>query len=1332
MSLQCAECACNIVDSKKASSAGNPLSFCVDGTSLHLVMGASNAGREGMGFRVVDVPFDKRPDEKNPYRSVAHVLCRNIRTDTGQECKKKVGGVKCYPPLSDNHLIFFTHKALLVDLVKHNSWKTARDSSLREVNLLPAAKEEEDRRFTPRRWPPLIRSHGAPSTAVASGLPFADHTGGGRRRRRQLGGGTGGRAGAQQQLTRTTPRGYQEELFLAVMGSERNSMVYLPTGLGKTLVACMVLRRLLDLNPGRQAYFLVETTALAVQQTIQLQNEIGGRVEMLVGSSLRVYGSGGGGGNGVGIGTGGESEAGVDHGRAKLERVRAADVVVATAGAFEHCMCKQYVDPDAICCVVLDEAHHCGKEHPFNRVATSFLTIQAFPNEAANPRRACELPKLVALTASPAGELTLYDTVVRIEQLLDRLGADLAAPVQHLQEVRRLTPSVQLELINVEATAPETAVLGCLERLVLSRVVRLAPEASEVRAQAQSLLARLDARLKDTTAAAAATAPDVPRKDDSWRFPNKVFAALCQRAVVVSASGGGGGSAEGVREREDGGDDGRGADSGVASGFKNGDGGKGNGSNNNNQEEEDTSDFDHPSRLQHLMNASFAMDEMGGRATWEKVLEELERGRPRRRPRPGPGPAPGGGDPDPDPDPELEEAIRVVKSYLPDFETSPSPSSPPATESWDGSSSEPEAAAGFTTTTTTTTTAAHYSNNNSGSTSTSISNSNTNNNTNRSESSIASVGGSKLAKIALLLEQHKRACDDSGKRFSALVFVSRRDLARQTPAMLEAALPGFVRAQAVVGLSEMTLNQQRAALAAFRDGSKNVLVSTSVCGEGIDVPACALVVCASLPSSGTELVQLRGRIRSKEEGCRFVGLTRAAGAADRAHLESICLRERNLLDAVRCLSLGRCSTLVADGIIIPAPTPATSGNSNSNSNSKAAPSCPPSFLAETTVSPPTPARPNTGFVKADEAAARGGRDVLAAGGGGCKASSKGSTPGTRVRGGGASGKTVSFDSVGGGIGNGKINDTHIPSSPTSDATAETYFSSETPSSLEALPIGSVPEGIAVAASAGGGGGGGGGRRRRRRGGSGLESEFLASRTALVSSGGGGGDGGGDGGGSHAFDIPPLLSSGAATAAELAELERGVETLTESTPAAATPPTTGSLVQREGDVGASSAGRWRRQAGPMAPGGGDVTAPAGSVKVAEKGPWKKELPMQLSPAARRYAATYLATCLRQALQRNPDQMARCTLNSAAQLAQTIKPVFAYDERKIRSSDVPNGLAFEARCIVSSLLKELSGLILVKEARGHSIKAAREGAAVKVKQYLLSKEVSHLQQPLASSS
>lgn len=62
-------------------------------------------------------------------------------------------------------------------------------------------------------------------------------------------------------------------------------------------------------------------------KTTRLQYEVGGMVEMLVGSSLAMYGSSG-------------SRDGVDRGKEKLERLRAASIVVATAGAFEHCMCK--------------------------------------------------------------------------------------------------------------------------------------------------------------------------------------------------------------------------------------------------------------------------------------------------------------------------------------------------------------------------------------------------------------------------------------------------------------------------------------------------------------------------------------------------------------------------------------------------------------------------------------------------------------------------------------------------------------------------------------------------------------------------------------------------------------------------------------------------------------------------------------------------------------------------------------------------------------------------------------------------------------------------------
>lgn len=53
------------------------------------------------------------------------------------------------------------------------------------------------------------------------------------------------------------------DLYRAAVECERNSLVYLPRhrGLGGTLLAGMVMRRILDLNPQRQAFFLVETDA---------------------------------------------------------------------------------------------------------------------------------------------------------------------------------------------------------------------------------------------------------------------------------------------------------------------------------------------------------------------------------------------------------------------------------------------------------------------------------------------------------------------------------------------------------------------------------------------------------------------------------------------------------------------------------------------------------------------------------------------------------------------------------------------------------------------------------------------------------------------------------------------------------------------------------------------------------------------------------------------------------------------------------------------------------------------------------------------------------------
>lgn len=70
-------------------------------------------------------------------------------------------------------------------------------------------------------------------------------------------------------VTKVKPRLYQLELF--VRSLEGNSVVCLPTGMGKTLIASMVMQQVLGWSPGRWGVMLTPTIPLAEQQADALR-----------------------------------------------------------------------------------------------------------------------------------------------------------------------------------------------------------------------------------------------------------------------------------------------------------------------------------------------------------------------------------------------------------------------------------------------------------------------------------------------------------------------------------------------------------------------------------------------------------------------------------------------------------------------------------------------------------------------------------------------------------------------------------------------------------------------------------------------------------------------------------------------------------------------------------------------------------------------------------------------------------------------------------------------------------------------------------------------------
>ena len=206
-------------------------------------------------------------------------------------------------------------------------------------------------------------------------------------------------------LTKTKPRDYQEELYKQAL--QDNRVLYLPTGMGKTLLGTCVLSRMLQLNPSYQVVFLVDRVILVVQQAEAIRQELGD-VRLPGNKAVRVAAL-----------CGGKEDleenmppgSGCDH-----------DIVVATAGCYRNLLKSKCLFWQDVSCLVIDEVHHCGKRHPFNTILTSYYHCP----DAHKPR-------LIGLTASPAGHVKLDATLKQLNGLLDRMNAKLGTVIHSRQ-----------------------------------------------------------------------------------------------------------------------------------------------------------------------------------------------------------------------------------------------------------------------------------------------------------------------------------------------------------------------------------------------------------------------------------------------------------------------------------------------------------------------------------------------------------------------------------------------------------------------------------------------------------------------------------------------------------------------------------------------------------------------------------------------------------------------------------------------------------------------------------------------------------------------------------
>ncbi|KAJ5674560.1 dicer-like protein 1 [Penicillium maclennaniae] len=190
------------------------------------------------------------------------------------------------------------------------------------------------------------------------------------------------------------PREYQIELF--ERAKKKNIIAVLDTGSGKTLIAVLLLKHVLNQelidrdngNPPRVAFFLVDSVTLVFQQSAVLRNNLDQDVAHIFGAMGPDFW---------------DSQVWGDH----LARHM---VIVCTAEILNHALLNGFVKMVDINLLIFDEAHHTKKDHVYARIIRdSYLPIEK-----------SKRPRILGMTASPIdAKVNIAAAATRLEKLLD-------------------------------------------------------------------------------------------------------------------------------------------------------------------------------------------------------------------------------------------------------------------------------------------------------------------------------------------------------------------------------------------------------------------------------------------------------------------------------------------------------------------------------------------------------------------------------------------------------------------------------------------------------------------------------------------------------------------------------------------------------------------------------------------------------------------------------------------------------------------------------------------------------------------------------------------------
>ncbi|VVB80122.1 ATP-dependent DNA helicase Hel308 [uncultured archaeon] len=202
-------------------------------------------------------------------------------------------------------------------------------------------------------------------------------------------------------FTKIKPREYQEKIFLTCL--ERNTLIVLPTGLGKTLIALMVTVQRMKDFPGKKVVFLAPTRPLAEQHLNYFKKNL---PELF--ASMELF-------------------TGKVNPPERRKIWQTADIIFSTPQCVANDLKNRLYNLNDVCLLIEDEAHRCVKNYDYTYIAASYK--QQAPTG---------IQRIIGMTASPGSEAQKIKEICKnlsIEEveLRSRISPDVKGYLQELE-----------------------------------------------------------------------------------------------------------------------------------------------------------------------------------------------------------------------------------------------------------------------------------------------------------------------------------------------------------------------------------------------------------------------------------------------------------------------------------------------------------------------------------------------------------------------------------------------------------------------------------------------------------------------------------------------------------------------------------------------------------------------------------------------------------------------------------------------------------------------------------------------------------------------------------